>query len=437
MGGLSVDGVCRAVRLILNGDYAFMTSWVGKMGASSCRPCLWCTALRRRTLGNGLLVDKWGDMQVGSRAQGVARTRAHFKRMPAEYAECENGALATLLTLDQHFSMESRPLLIIDPSHISPMPLHHTLGITGALLRLGIESVYFHHGPARARAYSLALSLALRWTVRVLPKPYFGGVFEGRQCQLIARRLSAVTTLLAANTTEAEGEAYRAACDTWVELLPVLTRVRNSSAADASAFRAGTARFVDGLCAAFPWFSVTLMLHALCCHTPDFLTFFGSLGRYSEQGLEAWHGHCNKTVVTHPADTFLGSSLSYVKRSLISRAPGNVAYNCGAKRSPAKAGPAVRDARRSDDKRTRTGKILAGAPGASASCLQKQGEDGNKWAEDNLAAAAIKIDAHWKRTKERPPESFLPQDDETWDGEGDYGELLEVETTCMLALREE
>jgi len=61
-GGVDVGGSRRAVRLILIGDYAFMISWVGHKGASSRMPCLWCTALRRRTQQNGLMVDKWGNI---------------------------------------------------------------------------------------------------------------------------------------------------------------------------------------------------------------------------------------------------------------------------------------------------------------------------------------------------------------------------------------
>ena len=137
-GGLDVGSARRAVRLILIGDYAFMTSWVGHKGASSRMPCLWCTALRRRTQGNGLLVDTWGNMQDGSLTRGVTRTRGHFERMAAAYADCDNSERAAPLPLDEHFSIESRPLLIMDPTHISPMPLHLTLGTTGALLRLGI-----------------------------------------------------------------------------------------------------------------------------------------------------------------------------------------------------------------------------------------------------------------------------------------------------------
>jgi len=138
--GLYVGGSRRAVRLILFGHYDFMASWVGHKGASSCMPFLWCTALRRRTQRNGQLVDKWGNMQEGSLARGLARTRAHFEDMASKFAYCGNGARASTMALEDHFSVESRPSLVIDAIHISPMPLHLTSGITEGLLRLGIPA---------------------------------------------------------------------------------------------------------------------------------------------------------------------------------------------------------------------------------------------------------------------------------------------------------
>jgi len=106
-GGLDVSGARRAVRLILIGDYAFMKSWVGHKGASSRMPCLWCIAFRRRTQGNGLLVDTWGNMQDGSLTRGVTRTRGHFERMAEAYADCDNSESAAPLPLEEHFSIES------------------------------------------------------------------------------------------------------------------------------------------------------------------------------------------------------------------------------------------------------------------------------------------------------------------------------------------
>ena len=68
-------------------------------------------------------------------------------------------------------------------------------------------------------------------------------------------------------------------------------------------------------------------LHTLCCHAADVLEAFGSLGRYSEQGLEAWHGHYNQNSRLYTADIFLESCLSYVKKSAIARASDNTAHN--------------------------------------------------------------------------------------------------------------
>jgi len=83
------------------------------------------------------------------------------------------------------------------------------------------------------------------------------------------------------------------------------------------------------------------------------------------------------------------------------------------------------------------GKILAGAPGASASCLQNQDEDRWKWASDNLAAALKKIKADWKRTTEAPPDTLAACSDEAWDEDSDYVELLKAETAYMFSLSEE
>eukprot|EP00170_Pyropia_yezoensis_P001344 contig_5934_g1348 len=53
--GVEVSGECRAMRLILTGDYSFVALWCGHMGASSRMPCIYRTAMRGRTDRNGLL----------------------------------------------------------------------------------------------------------------------------------------------------------------------------------------------------------------------------------------------------------------------------------------------------------------------------------------------------------------------------------------------
>jgi len=92
---------------------------------------------------------------------------------------------------------------------------------------------------------------------------------------------------------------------------------------------------------------------------------FGSLGRYSEQGLEAWHGHYNQNARLYTSDTFLESCLAYVRHSAIARAPGNDAHNRGKRRSPEKR-PGAPNATRLDDKRTRYGKATASGPSATS-----------------------------------------------------------------------
>lgn len=187
---------------------------------------------------------------------------------------------------------------------------------------------------------------------------------------------------------------------TWRDILPVLTRVQASSPTKVGAFRRHTACFVEGLLGAFPWSSVTPKIHALCCHDPGFLNRFGSLGRDSEQGLEAWHGHFDYTAVHHPFGMFLESCRSYVTRSAMSRAPGNEACNHGKKRAPATAGPGARAAKRVDDKRRTAGMALAGVRRLMAdSCAQKTQDDAEKWARDMLSDAVTKIEIYRRRVR--------------------------------------
>lgn len=434
--GVEVGGERRAVRLILTGDFNFTSTWLGHMGASSRMPCLQCTAMRRRTKKNGTLVDKYGDMQAGSRARGMPRTREHLERMAAAYAEACNAELAKPLSLAEHLSIERCPLIILDPSHVSPMPLHLILGITVWLLRLGIEAVYFYGGLARADIYTSDLARILRHGAGVKPVPYFGGAFEGRQCQRIGRHLSLVCDLLARSVPLSASAAYSAACHTWKDLLPVLTSASTIAKDDVDAFRRRAAVFVDGLMAEFEWATVTPKLHTLACHAPDFLALFGSLGRSSEQGLEAWHGNYNQYASHYTADTFLESCLDYVKRMSVSRAPGAAAHNHGKRRKSAQ--PDARCAKRVDDKRTGAGRALAGAPRlVSDSCAEKELEDGTKWARDNLALAVRRIEAYRRSVRGTSAAEPIPDLEAEFFFDDHYGELLEAETACLMSLVDE
>jgi len=318
------------------------------------------------------------------------------------------------------------------------MPLHLTLGISVYLLRLGIEAVYFWRGRVPAATYAENLSNTLRQSVGVAPTPYFNGAFEGRQCQRIFQRLSLVCELLAAFVPAAVSNNYNEPCATRQRILPILTRAGDVASDEASAFRRDAAVFVDHLKGAFEWTSVTAKLHTLCCHAPDVLEKFCSLGSYSEQGLEAWHGHYNQNAWLYTSDTFLESCLAYVRHSAMARAPGNDAHNRGKRRSLAKRAGA-HNATRLDDKRTPYGKATASGPSAMfRTCREKQMADCAKWAGDNLTVTVRKIDAY-RRHANLPPSDLWEEgsDEDPFAVGPDWDDLLEAETACLMSLLEE
>jgi len=81
------------------------------------------------------------------------------------------------------------------------------------------------------------------------------------------------------------------ACATWQRILLILTRAGAVSTDKMVKFRRDAATLLDRLTAALEWTRVNAKLNSLCCHAAEVLEMFGRLGRYSEQGIEAWHGH--------------------------------------------------------------------------------------------------------------------------------------------------
>jgi len=187
-------------------------------------------------------------------------------------------------------------------------------------------------------------------------------------------------------------------------------------------FVAAPPDFLDGMTAFFPWSTVTPKLHVLCCHAPAFLELFGSIGRYSEQGLESWHAHFNQNSRLYTEDTLLPSCLTYARRSAVEQAPGDDEQNRGKRRKPARAGPGARDAKRPDHKRTVAGRALAGCPRReSVACALKHAENCQKWARDNLGEAVRRIDAHRRRIGWTSTEAPAPVGDASSE-EGDWHE---------------
>eukprot|EP00170_Pyropia_yezoensis_P000326 contig_1960_g327 len=116
-------------------------------------------------------VARYGCMQEVSRARGELRTRQQLKEMSAAFSKARNADRPEPPPLEVRLSIERRPLIVVDPSHISLMPLHLTLGITVWLLRLGIEIAYFYGGMARADVYTSELARVLRYGAGVKPVP--------------------------------------------------------------------------------------------------------------------------------------------------------------------------------------------------------------------------------------------------------------------------
>jgi len=130
----------------------------------------------------------------------------------------------------------------------------------------------------------------LRHDAGVSPAPYFGGTFKGRQCHRIGRKLGLVADLMDSTSPGPGAVAWRRESSLWQGLLPTLNRADTICDDDIAQFATDSSAFVDGLKAGLARFSVSPKMHTLCWHAAAFLLRFRSLGRYSEQGMEALHG---------------------------------------------------------------------------------------------------------------------------------------------------
>lgn len=393
--GLRVGTETREVKVILTGDYSWLTAWSGHSGPSSRMPCLWCTALAQGTATNALMLTRFGCIQDGSLCGGQSRTTEHATAMRSTYRDAPNAALPKPLAPDGHLSIERRPLMVVPAEDTAPMPLHLTLGITVWLLQLAVECVIYANGEAAGATFSLRLGNLLRSAAKVAPAPYFGGGFEGKECHRIGRQLMLVCDLLASHAQPRHSLAFRLACQLWQHLLPTLNRAAVVCPCGADEFESRARSFVDGLKDSFEWVRITPKLHVLCCHAPEFLRRFGSLGRYGEQGLEALHGRFNRDAALSQAPTFLGQCREFVKRSAIGGAPGDAAHNNGERRRP--AAPGARSATRTDDRRLRATAAAAGSSPLSGACRDKAALEMDKWAGNLTTQATTRIRTHLQR----------------------------------------
>ena len=123
--GVVVDGVRRAVRLFLSGDYEALCTMHGHNGPSATMPCLNCLSTRSPSAANAALDSVVGTLHdVDMLRPSHPRLAAHLVRMVAggEPAAEPGQRIADLSQMD-HLSIVRPPLFTIDPRQIVPPPL--------------------------------------------------------------------------------------------------------------------------------------------------------------------------------------------------------------------------------------------------------------------------------------------------------------------------
>jgi len=228
-----------------------------------------------------------------------------------------------------------------------------------------------------------------------------------------------VCDLQASGALGPRADAFRRSCALWAEIVPTLNRAAVIPAPEVDSFERATAAFFDSMAGPFPWLRIAPKLHALRCHAPPFLRRFGSLGRYSEQTLEALHGQFNRDAERCTAPTLLGSCGAYVQLSALGRAPGADTHNNGPRPKP--AAPRASAAKRTDDRRTRSNKLAAELVVSTDAFREKQAADMAAWAEGLAKRATATIQVYNRRLQRRRSKQAAPMDGHAADGGGQGG----------------
>lgn len=320
--------------------------------------------------------------------------------MAESYQELALAGMAEPLDMTEHLSIERHPLLIINVDDIAPIPLHATQGGTGHLLILGAQAVVFEHGSEGAVEYASQMAEVLRSDVGVAPAPYHGGAFLGKQCHKISAKLELLCDLLDKYVSPSRAHAYCNACLLRASIIPALNRAEITPPDERASFHDRVAELVENLVADFEWCSVIPKLLILCCHAPDFLDRHGSIGLFSEQGLEAWHGHDNQNNNALVGPTFLERCVRLLLKSAVVCGEDQSGFKRGKRRLS--AAPEARRATKEPDMRTTRAKVAAGSsPGESAACIEKRAVKMDKWADNVVTAASTKIAAHRRRQNKK------------------------------------
>jgi len=215
-------------------------------------------------------------------------------------------------------------------------------------------------------------------------------MLEGKACHKTGSVLVAVCDVLEGFVPPARAAAYRQACELWTALLPVLNRAVIIGANERATFQRQAADFADLLRSSFEWASITPKLHILDCHAADWTKKYGSLGLFSEQGLETCHGNFNQKATVFAAGSFSEISVRLPERAAASRGPGDIAFNRGKRRASAAAD--TQFANRPDHLRTAPAQIATGRDmRQSAACVATSRANAEKWNSNVYRAAICRI----------------------------------------------
>lgn len=369
--GVLVGASRRLVRLFLGGDMAALCMLFGHKGPNATQACLWCKSLKVPSRTHRRLVARFGTMQDVT-GQRHLRDAAHLANRRTALADPNPPRVFQ----ENHLSIDSRPLLVVDPRQIVPIPLHTTQGVGRRLLRLCVESVIAGGTEQAGKALAIRLADLLHEHARVEPEPYHGGVFSGVNYHKIGDVSDALCDALRGVVSEDSHAAHVRAWTLWNRVRKVLNRAAVTTLEEARQFRADAENFVRHLKTSFPWIYLSPKLHALFAHAADFLMHFGSIGLYAEQGMEAWHGIYNQSADRYAAATQNESAAAFVRAMAIAReASPSVLRKHAPSRAPAAAG--ARPAAKPGDKRRRDGKPAT--PDVSA-LVDKAKKERKKWA---------------------------------------------------------
>eukprot|EP00170_Pyropia_yezoensis_P001591 contig_6910_g1595 len=394
--GVTVSGRRWAVRLLMNGDFAFLSTFCGHKGASSHMSCLWCQVVRRPSANSSAEAELFGSMQRVQERPRALQTLAHALKKMVDYADGGNETLPVPHRLKEHLSIERRRVFPVAPDALVPIPLHLTLGVTSFFLQLGITAAVARGGAANGLAAATAVGTALLADVRVRPVPYHGGGFEGRSCHLIADKATLVCDTLAPHLSEGDVSVTRVVWASWAAMVRVLNRAEVIPRSDIETFDRAAVNFVPPLQRAFPWVSVSVKLHTLAYHAPAFLRRYGSLGIYGEQTMEAWHGYCNQAGARLTADSLLGRCLALVQQASNACSPSlEAALARGQHRRP--AAPGARRAVKPGDKRLRGNKTHRRSTTAGDARAPPEME---QWAADRVSSAETTVKSHTKNLEQ-------------------------------------